>query len=68
MSFMNQMKMAQDMMKNMSPEELKQMMEQAKEQQGAVQDQVAQMVAEEIKKQGLVTRAEVEDMISESKA
>ena len=62
-----QMKMAQNMMKDMSPEEIKQMMEQARESQKMLQEQIKKGVEEEIKNKGLVSRSEVEKMINDSK-
>jgi len=67
MSFIDQMKMAQNMMKNMSPEEVKQMMDQAKGHQKMLAEQVTKVVEEEIKKRGLVSRHEVDKMIADSK-
>lgn len=68
MGFFDQMRAAQDMMKNMSPDQLKQMMEQAKEAQAMLKTQVQQILEEEIKNRGLVTRDEVRRMIEESKS
>ena len=58
----NQFKAASDMLKNMSPEERKDLLEQAKNSRGMLEDTVRKVLAEEIKKQGLVTKEEVERM------
>ncbi len=63
MSFLDQFKMASEMMKNMKPEELSKMMEQAKESKHMMEDMVKKIVAEEIKTRGLVSKEEVEKMI-----
>lgn len=63
----DQMKMAQQMMKNMSPGEIKEMMEQAKESQKMLHDQIAKIVEQEIERRGLVNRDEVQRMIDASK-
>ncbi len=64
MSFLDQFKMASEMMKNMKPEELSKMMEQAKESKKMMEEMVKKIVAEEIKARGLVSKEEVEKMIS----
>ena len=53
MSFFNNMKAAQQMMAGKSPAEIKDMIEQAKAAQGAMEDMVRKIVAEELKKRGL---------------
>ena len=50
-------------MKNMSPDEIKNLMQQAQGQQSMMEDMVKKLVQEEIKNQNLVSRAEVEKMI-----
>ena len=67
MGMFDQMKMAQQMMKNMSPGEIKEMMEQAKESQKMLGDQIAKIVEQEIERCGLVSRDEVQRMIEASK-
>ena len=57
------LKMARDMMKNMSPEQIKELMESAKGQQKMLEDTVAKIVEQEIKKKELVSREEVEKII-----
>jgi hypothetical protein len=49
MSVFNQMKMAQDMMKNMSPEQIQELMAQAKDQKKVLDEQIRQIVNEQIK-------------------
>lgn len=63
MSFLDQFKMASEMMKNMKPEELSKMMEQAKESKKMMEEMVKKIVAEEIQARGLVSKEEVEKMI-----
>lgn len=67
MGMFDQMKMAQQMMKNMSPGEIKEMMEQAKESQKMLGDQIAKIVEQEIERRGLVSRDEVQRMIDSSR-
>lgn len=57
------LKMAREMMKNMSPDEIKDLMKQAQGQQRMMEDMVHKIVLEEIKKQNLVSKEEVEKMI-----
>lgn len=63
MGFFNQFKMASDMLKGMSPEQIQQMMDQAKESQKMLDEQIRKIVDEEIKKRGLVTKEDVELLI-----
>lgn len=63
----DQMKMASEMMKNMDPAQLKELMEQAQKSQGAIADNIRKIVDEEIAKRGLVSRAEVEKMIRDGR-
>jgi hypothetical protein len=67
MGMFDQMKMAQQMMKNMSPGEIKEMMQQAKESQNMLNDQISKVVEAEIEKRGLIGRDEVQRMIDASK-
>lgn len=59
----DQMKMASEMMKNMDPAQLKELMAQAEKSQGAIADNIRKIVDEEIDNRGLVSRAEVEKML-----
>lgn len=63
MGMLDQMRMAQNMMKNMSPSEIKDLMNQAKESQKMLNDQITKAVEAEINKRGLVSRDEVQRMI-----
>jgi len=63
MGLFDQFKMASDMMKNMSPEQISDLMKQAEQSKTMLEDAVRKVLAEEIKKRGLITRAEVEEMI-----
>lgn len=65
MSVFDQMKIAQDMMKNMSPEQMQELMEQAKDQKKMLDEQIRQIVDEEIKKRDLVSRDEIEKLIKQ---
>ena len=56
---LDQFKMAADMMKGMSPDQIKQLMEQAKNSQKMLEDQIKRVVDEEIKKRDLISREEV---------
>ena len=62
----DQFKMAADMMKGMSPEQIKQLMEQAKNSQQMIDDQIRKVVDEEIKKRDLISRKEALEMLSKS--
>ncbi|MCK9187489.1 MAG: hypothetical protein PHH27_02265 [Candidatus Colwellbacteria bacterium] len=59
----NQIKAAKEAMKNMSPDEMKQMMEQAKETQKMLDDMIEKKVEKMIKEKDLVSRQEVEKII-----
>ena len=59
MGMFDQFKMAADMMKGMSPDQIKQLMEQAKNSQKMLEDQIKRVVDEEIKKRNLISREEV---------
>jgi polyhydroxyalkanoate synthesis regulator phasin len=61
----DQMKMAREMMKNMSPDEVKDLMEQAKNSKKMMEEEIARAVEKEISERGLMTRGEVERMIRE---
>ena len=59
MGMFDQFKMAADMMKGMSSDQIKQLMEQAKNSQKMLEDQIKRVVDEEIKKRDLISREEV---------
>lgn len=67
MGLFDQFKTVSDMMKNMKPEEMGKLMEQAQESQKMLADQIRKIIKEEIESQGLVSREEVERMIRDSK-
>lgn len=63
MGILDQFKTASSMLKNMSPDQIQQLMEQAKESQKMLDGQIRKIVDEEIKRRGLVSRDEVEQML-----
>ena len=63
MGVFDQFKAASEMMKNMSPEQLQQLQQQAGGMQKMMEDTVRKIVDEEIQKRGLVSRDEVDKMI-----
>lgn len=54
------MKAAQDMMKNMSPDELRDMMKQAEESKRMIENMVKKAVEEEIQRRDLISREEAQ--------
>lgn len=65
MGIFDQFKMASSMLKNMSPDQIQNLMEQAKESQKMLEDQIKKVVDEEIRRRGLISKEEVERMIKE---
>jgi len=63
----DQFKMAADMMKGMSPDQIKQLMEQAKNSQKVLEDQIKRVVDEEIKKRDLISREEAMRLLARAK-
>ena len=63
MGIFDQLKDAREAMKNMSPDEIRQMMGQAKETQKMLDDMIEKKVREIIKEKDLVSRNDVERMI-----
>ena len=63
----DQFKMAADMMKGMSPDQIKQLMEQAKNSQKVLEDQIKKVVDEEIKKRDLISREEAMRLLARAK-
>jgi polyhydroxyalkanoate synthesis regulator phasin len=63
MGIFNQFKEAHEAMKNMSPDEIRQMMDQAKETQKMLDDMIEKKVEAMIKDKDLVSRDEVKRMI-----
>ncbi len=67
MSIFGQLKGAGDMLKGMSPEQIRQLMEQAKESKSMMEQVIREEVEKAIREKGLVSREEVERMIAASK-
>jgi hypothetical protein len=65
MGMFDQLKMASEMMKNMSPEQIEKLMKQAEESKKMLEETVRKTVDEEIKKRGLVSREEVARMLAD---
>lgn len=63
MGIFDQFKMASDMMKNMSPEQIQQLMKQAEEHKRMLEDTVRKLVDEEVRRRDLISRKEAEDML-----
>jgi len=63
MGIFDQLKDAREAMKNMSPDEIRQMMGQEKETQKMLDDMIDKKVREIIKEKDLVSRDDVERMI-----
>ncbi len=68
MGIFDQIKAAQEMMKNMSPDQISALMKQAQESKKMMDETIRRGVEEEIKNRGLVTREEVEQMIRENRS
>lgn len=64
MGMFDQFKMASEMMKNMSPDQINELVKQAGSVQKQMEDVVRKVVDEEIKKRGLLTREEAENMFA----
>lgn len=65
MGLFDQMKMANEMLKGMSPEQIQKLMAEAKDAKLKLDEQVQAAVQQEIERRGLVTRAEAEQLIAE---
>jgi hypothetical protein len=65
MGMFDQFKIASEMMKNMSPEQIEKLMKQAEESKKMLEDTVRKTVDEEIKKRNLVSREEVARMLAD---
>jgi polyhydroxyalkanoate synthesis regulator phasin len=63
MGIFNQFKEAQEAMKNMSPDEVQQMMDQAKEAQKQLETMIEKKVEEAIRDKDLVSKEEVRKMV-----
>lgn len=66
MGFFDDAKLAADLMKNMNPSEMKELMTRAKENRKLLEDEVKKIIDEEIKKRGLVNREEVMKIINDA--
>jgi BMFP domain-containing protein YqiC len=67
MGMFDQFKAAQNMMKNMSPDQIRELMEQAKESQAMLNKEIKKVVEEEIARRNLVSREEVLRLIKEGR-
>ncbi len=67
MSIFGQLKGAQEMLKGMSPDQIKDLLEKAKESKGMMEEVIREEVEKAIRARNLVSREEVERMIRESK-
>jgi len=65
---LDQFKAASEMMKNMDPDQLKDLMKQAEASKSAMEDMVKKIIADEVKAGRLVARDEVERLIRDSKS
>lgn len=63
MGMFDNLKMAKDMMKNMSPDQMKDLMSQAQNYKGQMEEMIKKAVADEIRRLDLVSRAEVQKMM-----
>ena len=68
MGMLDQFKAASEMMKNMDPDQLKDLMKQAEASKSAMEDMVKKIIADEVKAGRLVARDEVERLIRDSKS
>lgn len=67
MGVLDQLRGAGDLLKGMSPEQIKELMEKAKESRGMMEDLIKEEVEKAIRAKGLVSREEVERMIAAAK-
>lgn len=67
MGILDNFRGAQEMMKGMSPDQIKDLLEKAKESKGMMESFIKEEVERMIKERGLVTREEVAKMIADSK-
>ncbi|OGY58976.1 MAG: hypothetical protein A3H06_00960 [Candidatus Colwellbacteria bacterium RIFCSPLOWO2_12_FULL_44_13] len=65
MGMFDQFKAASEMMKGMSPEQIKELMDQAKGAKDMMREEIKKGVEEEIKKREFISREEVQKMIRE---
>ncbi len=67
MGILDQLKGAGDMLKGLSPDQIRDLMEKAKESKHMMESMIKEEVEKMIKQRGLVSREEVEKMIAASK-
>lgn len=67
MGILNQLKGAGDMLKGMSPEQIRELMEKAKESKAMMEDLIRDEVEKAIREKDLVSREEVERLIAASR-
>lgn len=67
MGVLDQLRGAGDLLKGMSPEQIKELMEKAKESRGMMEDLIKEEVEKAIRAKNLVSREEVERMIAAAK-
>ena len=65
MGMFDQFKVASEMMKGMSPEQIKELMDQAKGAKDMMREEIKKGVEEEIKKREFISREEAQKMIRE---
>lgn len=63
MGMFDNIKAAKEMMKNMDPNQMKDLMSQAQNYKGQMEEMIKKAVADEIKRLDLVSRAEVQKMM-----
>lgn len=66
MGIIGDLRGAQNLLKGMTPEQVKELMEQAKESKGMMEEVIRAEVAKAVKELDLITRAEAERMIAEA--
>lgn len=64
MSIFDQFKAASDLMKNMSPDQLSELMKQADASKNEIENLVRKIVDEEVKKKNLLTREDAEKIFA----
>jgi len=67
MGMFDQLKGAGDLMKNLSPQQISELMKQAGESKKMMEEMVKKIIAEEIKERNLISRDEVVRLIEEEK-
>jgi len=67
MGMFDQLKGAGDLMKNLSPQQISELMKQIGESKKMIEEMVKKIIAEEIKERNLISRDEVVRLIEEEK-